>query len=141
MEYAGIEPCPTGGKPLVLGVHLAVDLYDCPPAFLADRDKVRDAMVQAAVASGATVVTETFHQFNPHGISGVVVIAESHLAIHTWPEHGYAAVDLFTCGDSVKPWLAVEALRHSFGAGHVETVERGRGLLARFGQGGVEVVR
>ncbi len=73
-------------------------------------------MRQAAEEAGATIVDSSFHRFLPHGISGVVVIAESHLAIHTWPEYGYAAIDLFTCGDEVNPWKAFEFLRIKFDA-------------------------
>ena len=57
-------------------------------------------MTEAAKTAGATVVKTVFHHFSPHGISGVVVIAESHLAVHTWPEHGYASIDIFTCGEA-----------------------------------------
>lgn len=85
-------------------------------------------MLTAVQASGATIVTETFRQFEPHGVSGVVVIAESHVAIHTWPEHGYAAVDLFTCGDSVDAGAIRDELKAAFGAERIEEqfVERGQ---------------
>lgn len=81
-----------------LGHHLLVEFSGCDPAALADLAQVSAAMLQAAEASGATIVTHSFHHFSPHGVSGAVIIAESHLAIHTWPEHGFAAVDFFTCG-------------------------------------------
>src|SRR3989339_816081 len=68
-------------------------------------------MGEAAVECGATVVEKKFHMFNPYGVSGVVIISESHLAIHTWPEYGYAAVDLFTCGDSCDPKIAYNYLK------------------------------
>jgi len=68
-----------------------------------------------------------FHMFNPYGVSGVVVISESHLAIHTWPEYGYAAVDIFTCGSTVDPWLACDYLKEKFEAGHYEASEMQRG--------------
>ena len=66
-------------------------------------------MLQAAEAAGATIVQSVFHRFSPHGVTGVVVVAESHLSIHTWPEYGYAAVDFFTCGDC-RPEAAHEVL-------------------------------
>ncbi len=84
-----------------LGVQILADLYDCDPAALDSEDGIRACMIEAARRCGATVVAHCFHRYSPHGISGVVVIAESHLAIHTWPEHGYAALDLFTCGDTL----------------------------------------
>ena len=81
-----------------LGRQVALCLYDCDPVLIDDLALVETAMLDAARAAGATIVTQTFHRFSPWGISGVVVIAESHLAIHTWPERGYAAIDVFTCG-------------------------------------------
>jgi S-adenosylmethionine decarboxylase len=90
---------------------------------------IKRAMRNAALASGATIVQEAFHLFNPHGVSGVVVIAESHLAIHTWPEYGYAAVDLFTCGDDVNPDAAFEYLKEHLGAATFTAFEMKRGVL------------
>lgn len=82
-----------------LGRHILLELYDCPKEVLCDKAGLETALCGAAVAMGATVVTTNFHAFSPYGISGVVIIQESHLTVHTWPEHGYAAVDIFTCGD------------------------------------------
>jgi len=83
----------------------------------------------AASEAGATVLGESFHQFEPHGVSGVVIIAESHLFIHTWPECGYAAVDIFTCGDSVQPEKAVQILISKLGAKNHSILEIQRGIL------------
>ena len=83
----------------------------------------------AAIDCGATVLGESFHPFQPQGVSGVVVIAESHLSIHTWPEYGYAAVDIFTCGTSVQPEKAVEVLIEKLGAKDHSLTEIQRGLL------------
>lgn len=82
-----------------LGTHILLELTDCPKQLLLEQDTLQAALVASADAAGATVVKPVFHQFSPHGLSGVVVIAESHIAVHTWPEHGYAAIDIFTCGD------------------------------------------
>ncbi|MBD5780954.1 adenosylmethionine decarboxylase [Pelagicoccus sp. NFK12] len=84
-----------------LGTHILLELNQCPAALLLEKDTLETALVQSAEAAGATVVKPIFHQFSPHGLSGVVVIAESHIAVHTWPEHSYAAIDIFTCGDPV----------------------------------------
>ena len=81
-----------------LGHHVLAEFTGCDAAALADLERVTSAMLQAAEASGATVITHSFHHFSPHGISGAVIIAESHLAIHTWPEYHFAAVDFFSCG-------------------------------------------
>ena len=99
-----------------LGTHLLVDLRDCNIDAIRDLEFVKDSLVQAAKAASATVVDVSFHEFNPFGISGMVVIAESHLSIHTWPEYGYAAVDIFTCGDLIKPETAAAYLIERFGS-------------------------
>ena len=112
-----------------LGHHLLVEFEGCDPASLADLDQVTSAMLRAAEASGATIVTHSFHHFSPHGVSGAVIIAESHLAIHTWPEYGYAAADIFTCGETVDPWKAFDLLKESLGAEHGSATELRRGIL------------
>jgi S-adenosylmethionine decarboxylase proenzyme len=112
-----------------LGRHLLIELHDCNKEALNDLGFLRDAMLAAAVDCGATVMGESFHHFSPQGVSGVVVIAESHLSIHTWPEYGYAAVDVFTCGTSVEPEKAVGVLLEKLGAKNHSLMEIPRGLL------------
>ena len=94
----------------VLGKHLLLELKDCNQELLDDLEYVREAMLLAVEKVGASVVGETFHRFSPHGVTGVLAIAESHLSIHTWPEYGYAAADIFTCGSSVEPEIAAQVL-------------------------------
>ena len=94
----------------VLGKHLLLELNDCDPNLLNDLSFIREIMLAAANESGATVLGESFHQFSPQGVSGVILIAESHLSVHTWPEHGYAGADIFTCGTRVKPEKAAEII-------------------------------
>jgi S-adenosylmethionine decarboxylase len=112
-----------------LGRHLLIELQDCDKEVLNDLGFLRDAMVTAALDCGASVLGESFHNFNPQGVSGVVVIAESHLSIHTWPEYRYAAADIFTCGTTVAPEKAAEALIEKLGAGNHSVTEIQRGLL------------
>jgi len=112
-----------------LGKHLLLELKDCNKDVLNDLSFLKNTMLTAAIESGATVLGESFHPFSPHGVSGVVVIAESHLSIHTWPEHNYAAADIFTCGDSVQPERAAEILIEKLGAKSHSVVEIQRGLL------------
>ena len=88
-------------------------------------------MVSAAKEAKATIVEISFHKFSPFGISGVVVIAESHLSIHTWPEYAYAAVDIFTCGDALKPEIAARHLIQRFQSKDPSIIEMKRGLLLR----------
>jgi S-adenosylmethionine decarboxylase len=117
-----------------LGTHLLVELRDCNSKLLNDLKKVENMLVAAAKEANATVIESRFHKFSPFGISGVVVIAESHLTIHTWPEYGYAAVDVFTCGDVLKPEIAVNYLADKFQSANPSVVEVKRGLLSRNGR-------
>ena len=112
-----------------LGRHILLDLKDCDREALNDLSFLRSTLVKAAIDCGATVLSESFHPFQPQGVSGVVVIAESHLSIHTWPEYGYAAVDIFTCGTSVQPEKAAEVLIERLGAKDHSWTEIERGLL------------
>ena len=101
----------SGKKEIHLGQHVLAEFFECDPNTLNSIDKVEKYMVDAALECGATIVQKCFHKFNPYGVSGVVIISESHLAIHTWPELGYAAVDLFTCGDKCDPKISYEFLK------------------------------
>lgn len=109
-----------------LGRHILVEFLNCKADVLNDVAAIENAMVEAAQIAGATVINSTFHHFSPYGVSGVVVIQESHLAIHTWPEYRYAAVDLFTCGDTVDPWVSFEHLKKAFDASY-SALEMNRG--------------
>ncbi|HEX75430.1 MAG TPA: adenosylmethionine decarboxylase [Dehalococcoidia bacterium] len=112
-----------------LGRHLLLELKDCNKEVLNDLDFLKDCLCDTAEQIGATVVGESFYQFTPQGISGVVIIAESHVCIHTWPEHDYAAVDIFTCGDSIEPKQAVGLLVEKLGSKDPSFVELERGVL------------
>lgn len=112
-----------------LGKHLLLELKDCDGEVLNNLSFLKKVLLTAASEAGATVLGETFHQFNPHGVSGVVVIAESHIFIHTWPEHSYAAVDIFTCGDTVRPQKAAQILIGELGAKNHSMLEIQRGIL------------
>ena len=111
-----------------LGRHILVEFSGCNAEVLNDVSVIERSMIEAAQIAGATVINSTFHHFSPWGVSGVVVIQESHLAIHTWPEYRYAAVDLFTCGDSVDPWVSFEHLKKAFQANY-SALELNRGSL------------
>ena len=99
-----------------LGIHLLVELEKCNSEKLDDIDFVKEALIDAAEFAGATVLHSHFHKFSPQGVSGAVIIAESHLTIHSWPEepYRYAAIDIFTCGDKCKPWYAAAYLAAVF---------------------------
>ena len=112
-----------------LGRHVLAEIYDCSYDLLNDVGKVEKIMVSAALEAGAEIREVVFHKFSPQGVSGVIVISESHLAVHTWPELGYAAVDVFTCGESVNPWDACNYLTKHFKAGYMTASEIKRGLF------------
>ena len=112
-----------------LGVHVIAEFIDCRH-MPQDIPTMRRQMEQAAERIGCTIVQSVFHAFNPWGLSGVVVVAESHLAIHTWPEHNFACVDLFTCSEELHPRPGFEFLKEAFGAQELDYIElpRGAGL-------------
>ena len=112
-----------------LGKHLLLELKGCDKEVLDDLSFLRGTLLAAAGECGATVLGESFHRFNPQGVSGVVIIAESHLFIHTWPEYGYAAADIFTCGNSVQPQKAAEILVGKLGSKSHSIIEIQRGIL------------
>jgi S-adenosylmethionine decarboxylase len=118
---------PRSAPSAYLGRQLMAEFHNCPAGLLAEPEAIERVMRGAAEACGATIVNAVFHHFNPHGVSGAVIIAESHLAIHTWPEYGYAAVDVFTCGATIDPAEAVAYLAEHLGAQHHSFTEVNRG--------------
>lgn len=110
------------------GTHLLVDLWGADR--LDEPALIDETLRGAAVAAGATILHSHFHHFSPNGgVSGVVVLAESHISIHTWPERSYAALDIFMCGDC-NPYKAIPLLRAAFGPDSVQVGEQRRGLIA-----------
>lgn len=116
-----------GATPRGLGTLLVVDFFGCDVPKMHDMAFVKHVMLKAAAIAKATVVADVFHAFNPQGISGVVVIAESHLAIHTWPEHACMTVDIFTCNDGMDADGAITYLKESFDAAHINVTRLYRG--------------
>ena len=112
-----------------IGRHLIAEYYDCAADVIDDLETVQRLLHEAAVAVGATVVGEAFHRYAPQGISGTLLIAESHLSIHTWPEAGYVAVDIFTCG-GLDPRPGFRLLERALGASSARMQEIVRGVEA-----------
>ena len=112
-----------------LGKQLIVELYDCDRTLLDDPSRLEEILVEAINRSGATIIKPFFHQFSPHGVSGIVVIAESHVAIHTWPEYGYCALDIFTCGTQVDMKIIFTYIQSAFHARDASVKEVARGIL------------
>ncbi len=118
------------GRSKYLGRHLLVELYGCEPELLKDLEYIRELLQRAVEASGSKNIGECFRSFpGTGGVTGIVIIAESHFSIHTWPEHGYAAVDVFTCGETVDPWKGYEVLVKGLKASRVRAMELKRGSL------------
>ena len=113
-----------------LGRHLLWDFYDCDAQILNDPAQLETALRRAATAAGANVLAASFHCFSPQGITGVLTLRESHLAIHTWPEHHFAAVDLFSCG-LIDPQRAHPLLKAALRAEHSTAHEHSRGGALR----------
>lgn len=112
-----------------LGKHVLAEFYKCDSAIINDVALVEKSMIEAAKRAKATVISSSFHHFSPFGVSGTVVIAESHLAIHTWPEYGYASIDIYTCGETIEPWVAFKYLVKKFKAKETSMMEMKRGLF------------
>jgi len=112
----------------ILGRHLIAELSDCDSMTLNNLELLKQYLEEAVRLSGATMVRSVFHHYNPQGVSGVVVIAESHLSVHTWPEYSYAAVDFFTCGESVDPYKAFNYIKDKLGSQNAQITEIKRGI-------------
>jgi S-adenosylmethionine decarboxylase len=113
-----------------LGIHYLAEFFECDRAIIDDVAFIEKILIDATKLSGATMIKPFFHQFSPQGVSGVVVIAESHFAIHTWPEHGYTAVDLFSCSDFDYK-AALNHIRITIGARHHSVALVRRGIFSK----------
>lgn len=111
-----------------LGRHYIVEASGCDPKIIGSVEKVQQILVKAAEVAGAQVWSISFSKFPPQGVSGVVVISESHISTHTWPEYGYVALDIYTCGRHVDPEKAVVFAVEAFGSSTSHITEITRGL-------------
>ncbi len=124
MDEAESDTCPA------LGRQLTIEYYKCGANALLNKDQVEKAMLKAAEDSGANIISSSFHKFEPQGVSGVVIIAESHFTIHAWPEYNYAAVDIFTCGNNIDLEIAVNSMKNSFQSDNtVISSDQNRGIF------------
>lgn len=126
------QKAPALGRHLIIELRDA-DLIDCP-------EHVRASFVLAVEASGATLLSIHLHRFTPQGVSGVAILAESHISIHSWPERRYAALDVFMCGDA-DPYAAAHSLKESLGAGRMSILEIRRGDFDDIGPDTLETVK
>ncbi len=112
-----------------LGRQILVEFYDCDSEKINNVEFIESTFLEATRASGATIISHNFHKFSPYGVSGMVVIAESHVSIHSWPEYNYAAVDIFTCGETIDPWVIQEYIKDAFEAKNISSMEMKRGMF------------
>jgi len=125
---------PDSSPPITLGRQWIIECYQCDRVILDSPEELEPILIEAALSAGATVTGSKFNQYEPQGVSGVVFILESHFTIHTWPEYGYAGVDIFSCGKSVDVGMAIPVLKDSLKAEEVVLVaELDRGLVDESG--------
>jgi len=106
-----------------LGVHLLAEYYECDKDILDNVFLIEEIMLEATRKAKAHIVAKNFHRFEPYGVSGVIIISESHLTIHTWPEYNFAAVDVFTCGVEIDPHICHDYLKEAFKSKNI-TIEK-----------------
>ncbi len=115
-----------------LGRHLVADFYDCPPEKLTNTSALIKLLKEAAKAAKVEVIGEFSKKFDLHGgVSAILIIKESHLSIHTWPEYGYAAIDIYTCGKLIDPWKALEIVQAELQPNSVAVMEVKRGVMIK----------
>lgn len=110
------------------GIHLLAEFWD--PTFIDDAQEIETLLGKAAKAANSTLLKAGSYQFDPHGVTAFVILAESHISIHSWPEVGYIAIDIFTCGDHTMPHKAIEFLQEVFRPEKVELKEVTRGIIS-----------
>lgn len=112
-----------------LGLHTVLEFYGCNRRVLANSKKVEETFRKASELSKATILKTSFHHFNPQGVSGVIIIAESHFAVHTWPEYGYAAIDFFSCSPRIDIDIAIEQLKKALKPKYLTRLDLRRGMV------------
>lgn len=112
-----------------LGIHYLAECHNCDPELIYNAVFIESLLNSTAKHCNATIVDSKFHHFEPYGVSGVVIIEESHFHVHTWPEHGYAAIDLFTCDLSLDFKKAIEHLEEKLACSPIKYQTLKRGLI------------
>lgn len=113
-----------------LGRHLLIEFYNCRSNKLNLSKYLEKILCESAKKSKAKVIKTIFHNFKPFGVSGLVIIAESHFSIHTWPEYKFASIDIYTCGEEINPWDAYEYLKEKLKPANPIVMEMKRGILS-----------
>ena len=110
-----------------LGKHIILEMWGCCKDTIDNVEVVKEILVKATESVKATLVDVVCHRFSPYGVTGVAILAESHIAVHTWPEHGYAAADIFICGSAINPRDAASYMTEAFYAKETSFLELKRG--------------
>ena len=113
-----------------LGKHLIAEFYGCSPDVLDNAPFLEQLLERAVRKAGGNIIGKIFHRFTPQGVTGIIAISESHVSIHTWPENGYMALDAFTCGKEMDPWIVYREIRAHVKAERVKVLELKRGEYA-----------
>ena len=116
---------------ITASVHIVADLWGCDKNLLNERDALVRLIFDAAERSNSTVLDQTSFQFSPQGVTAILLLAESHISIHTWPEEGYAAVDIFSCGVTMQPQVCADIIKTGLGAKHAEVSSMRRGIPSK----------
>jgi S-adenosylmethionine decarboxylase len=120
----------TVARPFALGKHVTIECYNCDPEVLNDSARLEQVCIETVRQSGATILSSHFHYYTPQGISGVIIISESHFTIHTWPEHKYAACDFFSCSDSIDIQKALDCLKKQLNTAEIGiSADMARGVV------------
>lgn len=115
-----------------LGRHLIVEFYGCPKSIIDDAEFLERILEEGVVKAGGRIVGKLFHKFKPQGVTGIIAISESHVSVHTWPENNYMALDAFTCGNEMDPWVVYRELSEKIKPKRVKVLELKRGELKEF---------
>ncbi len=116
---------------MALGFHIIAEFYGCDPKKLEKVQDVEPVLTKAAEIAEFNVLGRNFYQFEPYGVTGILLLSESHVSIHTWPEHGYVALDVFTCSHKEQARVAYSVLREEFSPKRADVIEIDRGILAK----------
>lgn len=114
---------------MILGKHTLTDIYDVKNNCLDNIEEIKKIILESCKESNLHVVEFTFHKFEPYGLSGICILKESHLAIHTWPEYNFASIDAFTCGTMMNPTKVCNIIAKKLQSNNVETKEFDRGNI------------
>lgn len=114
---------------MILGKHAIIDIKNCKDCDIDDMNFIKTTLMDSCKSANLTVVDNKFHKFDPIGISGVIVLAESHIAIHTWPEYQFVAIDVFTCGQAINPRIVCETIAKKLNSDQIVIKEFNRGEL------------